>query len=59
VAKNDGAESGLALPQRKILLASDAKKEVGSVRRNIVKHVGLAIPGMSHCITSKMESLGL
>ena len=59
MAKDDGYELGLALFEREIFLTSDEEEEVGPLRRRFRRTwLGLAIPGMSHYITTKMGIIG-
>ena len=58
MAKDDGYEIRRTVPEREIFPAGDEKEEVGPFRRHIVKQVGLAIPGMSHYIATKMGVIG-
>ena len=58
MAKNVCYEPGLALPEREILLACDEKKKWGRFVGISSNMVGLAIPGMSHYIATKMGIIG-
>jgi 3-oxoacyl-[acyl-carrier protein] reductase len=58
VAKDDSYESRLTLLEREIFLTNDEKQTWGRFVGTSSNMVGLAIPGMSHCIATKMGIIG-
>ena len=58
MAKDDGYELRLSLLERQVFLASDEKKKWGRFVGISSNMVGLAIPGMSHYIATKMGIIG-
>jgi 3-oxoacyl-[acyl-carrier protein] reductase len=58
VAKNHGHQPRLALSEREILPSRDEKEKWGRFIGISSNMVGLAIPGISHYMTSKMGIIG-